>query len=91
LRGFLTWGGPPAWDLLVIASAAALLRASLKKSWRTIHYLTYLAFLIGTTHALLIGTDTQLWPVRIVAILMALAVVYAFVRKRLRPARRGRS
>jgi sulfoxide reductase heme-binding subunit YedZ len=89
VRAFLEWGGPPAWDLLIIASVAALLRTSLKKSWRTLHYLNYLAFLLGTVHSLLIGTDTQLWPVRVVAILMALAVVYAFVRKRLLPARRG--
>jgi sulfoxide reductase heme-binding subunit YedZ len=91
LRAFLEWGGPPAWDLLIIASAAALWRTAIKKSWRTLHYLNYLAFLLGTIHALLIGTDTQFWPVRIVAILMALAVVYAFVRKRLQPARGGRS
>jgi len=81
-QSFLEWAGPPAWDLLVIASLAALWRRKIS-AWRTIHFLTYLAFILGTIHGVLIGTDLQSGIARWVAILMALAVTGTFVKKRL--------
>jgi DMSO/TMAO reductase YedYZ heme-binding membrane subunit len=80
---FLQWGGPVAWYLVGIASLAALLRASLRQQWRAIHWLNYLAFLLATAHAILIGTDLRSIIVKILAILMALAVVGTFVHKQL--------
>ena len=78
---FLTWAGPPAWYLLIIATAAALWRTKFR-GWRSVHALNYLVFLLATVHGILLGTDGQLWGVRLVMILMALAVVAVFVRKR---------
>lgn len=80
---FFQLGGRPAWYLLALASLAALLRKSLRKSWRSVHYLNYLAFLLATIHAILIGSDVQYGLVRGIAIAMALVVVLLFIRKRI--------
>ncbi len=55
LRVFLQWGGPPALYLIVVASLAAALRRPIGKGWRAIHILSYLAFLLATVHATLLG------------------------------------
>jgi DMSO/TMAO reductase YedYZ heme-binding membrane subunit len=81
LRTFLTWGGPPALYLLAIATIGVLLRRRLKRRWRSIHSLNYIAFLLATVHALLLGTDGQLLGVRIVATAMALVVICVYIRK----------
>lgn len=81
-QSFLEWAGPPAWDLLVIASLAALWRRKLKANWRMIHYLTYLAFALGTVHGLMIGTDLQGGVARWVVLLMALGMLYVLIKKR---------
>ena len=85
---FLTLGGRTAWYLIGIAALAALFQASLRKSWRQIHWLNYLAFWLATAHANLSGTDlSNISMLRVISILMALAVVAVLVRKRL-PKRR---
>ena len=81
---FFQWGGPPGWYLLGLAVLAALLRKRLKRQWRAVHYLNYIAFLLGTVHAILIGSDVQSVAVRVIAIVMALVVVLLFVKKRLK-------
>jgi DMSO/TMAO reductase YedYZ heme-binding membrane subunit len=80
---FFMWAGAPAFDLLVIAALAGLLRNRIKNAWRPIHMLTYLAFLLGTIHGTLLGTDLSRPLLRIVAVLMALVVAYVAVRRRL--------
>ncbi|MBC7235030.1 MAG: hypothetical protein H5T69_04260 [Chloroflexi bacterium] len=80
LRNFVTRGGAPALYLLILAALAAWRRWP-KTGWRVVHYLTYLAFLLGTAHAILLGTDGRFLVVRIVAILMAIAAVLVFVRR----------
>lgn len=80
---FFQLGGRPALYLMWIASLGALLRRSWKKGWRTIHLLNYLAFLLGTVHAVLIGTDLSQPFLRLVPIAMAFVVGMVFVRKRL--------
>ena len=87
---FLQLGGRPAWYLLVIASLTAAFRRSIGRLWRTIHMLNYVAFLLGTVHALMIGTDFQHGVPRGVAICLALAVVGTFVHRRLARRRRYR-
>ena len=82
LRLFLTWGGPPALYLTLVGYVAVRLRKQIK-FWRSVHYLNYLAFLLATVHALLLGTDTIHLAVKIVAIALAIVVVGLFVRKRL--------
>jgi sulfoxide reductase heme-binding subunit YedZ len=85
---FLQLGGRLAWYLLVVASLTAALRKSIGRAWRTIHVLNYVAFLLGTVHALMIGTDFQHGVSRGVAICLALAVVGTFVHRRLARRRR---
>jgi sulfoxide reductase heme-binding subunit YedZ len=90
---FLTLGGRLAWYLIGIASLAALLRVRLKNTWRSIHYLNYVAFLLASVHASLLGTTffgrgVQGIVLKAVLAVLALVVVYVFVRRRL--ARRSR-
>jgi hypothetical protein len=79
----LQLGGRPALYLVAIASLGALLRKHWRKGWRTLHMVNYVAFLLGTVHAVLIGTDFgQPW-LRLIPIAMVLVVVAVFFRKRL--------
>ncbi len=87
LYTFLLLGGRPALLLLALALLAALLRRPLGARWRWLHALNYIAFLLGTAHANLIGTNFQSPAPRIVSLAMALAVIAVFVRRRL-PQRR---
>lgn len=82
-RIFWQLGGRPALYLFAIASLGALLRKSWRKNWRTIHMLNYVAFVLGTVHAVMIGTDFGQPFLRLLPITMALVMVVAFVRKRL--------
>ncbi|MFP4343496.1 MAG: hypothetical protein ACLFU8_02275 [Anaerolineales bacterium] len=88
VRSFLALGGRPAFWLIAITSLTALFRASLGRSWRIIHWLNYLAFLLGTIHGQLIGTSFNSPLIRIVSGLMALVLVVVFVVKRVRKSRR---
>jgi DMSO/TMAO reductase YedYZ heme-binding membrane subunit len=79
---FFSLGGRPAWYFIVAASLAALYRAAIGQRWRLIHYLNYVAFLLATVHAVLIGTDFVSPVMKGIAILMALVVTWVLVRKR---------
>jgi hypothetical protein len=80
---FLELGGRPAWYLIAIAALVALLRRRLKSSWRLVHMLNYIAFLLATVHGNLIGANFQHPITRAVSVAMLLAVVAVFVRKRI--------
>ena len=82
LRLLLSLGGRPAWYLMGAAALAAVLRRRIKGSWRGIHVLNYVAFLLATAHAILIGTDFFSPVMKAVAAVMALGVAVVFVRKR---------
>ena len=70
--------------MIGIASLAALFRtSSLRKQWRYVHWLNYLAFLLATTHAILLGSEFRSTAMKVIPILLALALVAAFVLKRL--------
>jgi DMSO/TMAO reductase YedYZ heme-binding membrane subunit len=84
---FLSLGGRMAWYLIGAAALAALLRKRIKASWRTVHYLNYVAFLLATAHAIMIGTDFVSPVMKTVAVVMALAVVGIFVQKRVQRSR----
>ena len=89
---FLQLGGRLAWYLIALAALIALLRRSVGRPWRVIHMLNYIAFLLITVHANLIGTQLQYSVPRAVSIVMALVIVGVFVQKRLRqrrPVKRG--
>ncbi len=81
-RSFLTLGGRPALWLIAIASLAALWRTSVGKRWRILHWLNYLAFFLGTAHALLIGSNFQTFVPRALALAMAAVLLVVFVFKR---------
>lgn len=83
LRLFLTLGGRPAWYLLFLAVLAAFLRRVIGKGWRWVHLLNYVAFILGTVHANLIGTNFQDLGPRIGSVVMALAALAVLVRRRI--------
>ena len=94
-RVFVSLGGRVAWYLIGIAALAALLRASLKRSWRVIHQLNYIAFLLASAHASLIGTTfsgqgARAIVLKALVVLLSLVVVYVFVRKQVGRRRRRR-
>ena len=87
-KAFLTWGGRVAVYLIGLAALAALLRTRYRQAWRFVHMLNYIAFLLVTVHAILLGSDfggSDFGSVamRVVAILMALVVVGTFVHKQI--------
>lgn len=79
---FLRLGGRPSWYLLVIASLVAALRGIVGKRWKLLHYLNYLAFWLATAHGILIGTNVQNLPMRIVFVALAFIVLLVMVHKR---------
>jgi hypothetical protein len=85
---FLMWGGRPAFILVWVAVIAAVLRLALGARWRMLHWLNYIAFLLATAHALMIGSDFGRPGLRWAATGMALIVIAVFFRKRLADARR---
>jgi len=81
---FFRWGGRPALVLFIVAVVAALLRLAFKRSWRYFHLVVYLAFILVTVHANLIGSSFLASPVvRVVSWAMAAAATVVFVRKRI--------
>ncbi len=85
---FFQLAGRPALYLMWAASLGALLRKSWREGWRTLHQLNYVAFLLGTVHGILIGTDFGRPFLRLLPIAMALVVSFVFVRKRVMQKRR---
>jgi DMSO/TMAO reductase YedYZ heme-binding membrane subunit len=85
---FFSLGGRMAFWLLAVTSLTALFKASIGKSWKTIHWLNYVVFLLGTVHALLLGPNIQHWAVRVILGLMAVVAVVVFVLKRFEERRR---
>lgn len=83
LDAFLRLGGRPAWYLIGLASLAALQRTRFRKRWRIVHFFNYIAFVLATIHAVMIGTDFISPAMKAVAIALGLLVVAVFVRKRI--------
>jgi methionine sulfoxide reductase heme-binding subunit len=95
-QDFFRFGGAPALYLLLIGSLAATRRLREgNRFWRYIHWLNYVALIIGTAHAVMLGTSVAATPwVRWIAYLMAAAAVVVYLVKRLvqkPPARRSRT
>jgi DMSO/TMAO reductase YedYZ heme-binding membrane subunit len=55
-----------------------------------LHWLTYVALLLGAAHAMLIGSSFRAVPARVLLVLVASLALFVFARKRL-DARRRRS
>ncbi len=87
LRTFLMLGGRPALYLILLAVLAAVVRRQLKDTWRVIHWLNYLAFVLVFVHSWMLGGNVSTSVLRFVWPLMLGIVVGVFLRKRLaRPA-----
>ena len=56
-RTFWFLAGRPALYLVILAVIAGILQPRIKKWWRYIHGLNYIALLFGVVHGMLIGTD----------------------------------
>ncbi len=84
VESFLMWGGPPAYILIWVAVIAAVMRLALGAGWRMLHWLNYIAFMLATAHALMIGPDFDHGAVRWAATAMALIVIAVFLSKRFR-------
>lgn len=88
VRNFFLLAGRPALWLFAITTLTALYRKTFRKQWRQIHWLNYLAFAFGTIHGIMIGTDFQSLLVKIVSVIMTMALIAAFVWKRVERGRR---
>lgn len=89
-QSFLSLGGRPAIWLFALTALTALFRRKLRQAWRPIHWLNYVAFLLGTVHGQWIGQSFRHLAVRIVSGAMALALIAVFATKRVQRARRRR-
>ena len=75
------WLGPVALGLLLVATATWVVRGGLRRSWRWIHRLNYLVFVVAVLHGANLGTDLQngswlrVWMV-VCVVLGVLAFVY---------------
>jgi len=78
---FIGLAGRPALYLFLLAAGIALYRKKYK-NWKKVHYLSYLAFLLVSVHALMIGADFESNIMRILAVTMAVIVIAIFIRKR---------
>lgn len=83
LRTFLLLGGRPALYLILIAVLAAIVRRRLKDTWKVIHWLSYVAFVLVFAHSWLLGGNVSTSILKFVSPLMLLTVVVVFLRKRL--------
>ncbi|MFX1303464.1 MAG: ferric reductase-like transmembrane domain-containing protein [Promethearchaeota archaeon] len=68
--GFWSLGGRLALILIYIAVLGALLRKKIKKNWRIIHILNYVALFLAYIHGVLIGSDFQNIGIHIIFTIM---------------------
>lgn len=81
IERFLALGGRTAFYLFLLAAGIALYRKRYR-NWKKVHYLSYLAFLLVSAHALMIGSDFRVEVMRILAFVMAVTVTGIFIHKR---------
>lgn len=86
---FIAFGGRPALYLFLLAAGIAIYRKKYR-NWRKVHYLSYLAFLLVSIHALMIGEDFRFNIMRVLALAMAVAVIVVFIDKRSAPGQKSR-
>ena len=82
LDAFLMNGGRAALILVYAGVLAAVFQGWLGKGWRPVHALLYIAILLGTVHANLMGSDLSDPVLFIIVNGMTLLVVAAFLAKR---------
>jgi predicted ferric reductase len=88
LPTFASWevfwqlAGRPAFIILYVAVAAALLRAKAPKYWRFFHALMYIVLLFGIVHANLIGDDFENLGIIVIFNALFIASIVSFAYKR---------
>jgi DMSO/TMAO reductase YedYZ heme-binding membrane subunit len=82
LDAFFLNGGRVALILIYVGALAAVFQGSLGKAWRPAHGFLYLAIIIGTVHANLMGSDLSDPILFVIVNGMTLLVVAAFLAKR---------
>ncbi len=86
---FWNFAGIPALYLIVLATIAGVLQPRIKKWWRYIHALNYIALLFGVIHGMLLGTDLSTSiMLKIIYICLLVLATAAFVFKRYKTIRR---
>ncbi len=86
---FWQFAGIPALYLIILATVAGLLQPRIKKWWRYVHALNYIALLFGVIHGMLLGTNlsTSLFLKIVYGSLLVLSTA-AFVYKRYKSIKR---
>jgi len=79
---FWMLAGRPAFIILYIAVAAALLRRTAPKYWRFFHALTYIVLFFGIVHANLIGEDFENIGIMLIFDALFLSSLASFTYKR---------
>lgn len=82
LRSFLTWASRPGLYLILIATAAGVVRNRIKTQWRYLHWLNYVAFFLIFVHSRYLGSDVAGGVLRIAWTMMALIVLVVLVHRR---------
>jgi predicted ferric reductase len=80
---FWALAGRPALYLIFIAVIAGFLQTKIKRYWRYIHGLNYVALVFGVVHGMLIGSNlSRLVALKVIYVLMLVLVTFSFVLKR---------
>ena len=88
LPDFSSWdafwrlAGRPALILIYVALAAILLKKVLKRSWRILHAMVYIALFFGVVHGLLLGQDHASAIINATYACMLAFMIAAFAWKR---------
>ncbi len=79
---FFTLGGRPALWLFLLVTLVAVYRARIGRVWKRWHLLSYLAFVLVSLHALLLGASFQHPAARLLPATWLAAMLLAFVLRR---------
>jgi len=87
-NAFLANAGRPALYLIYIATIAAIMRRNIGKHWRYIHWLLYIAFILGAIHCILSGSDLRNPALYVLYLAMIITVMIVFLYKRILTAKK---
>lgn len=91
-HSFWLFAGRPAWYLLLISAAAALVRRQFRDGWLIVHFLTYVAFFMGTVHAAMGGGSFVNLPgMRAIIYVLTALAIGVFVWRRVQERRRAQA
>lgn len=80
-RGAVGVGGLAAYAMLAVHASFALRRRIGTAWWRRLHFLSFLAFVLATVHALAAGTDrANPWFAAVYAVVLGVVVVLLGIR-----------